>query len=75
MRIGSLLALIVAVLAVALSATAALAGPGPAYRGSAPTTVTAAGHPMQLARVGLLTTYHWAQPGCAPVVTLHAQPW
>lgn len=76
MRIGSLLALIVAVVVLAISASAAVAGPAPVHSGFPTTTAQrATGHPMQLARIGLLTSYQWAQPGCAPVFTPHAQPW
>lgn len=75
MRIGSLLALFAAVVAIAISASAAVAGPGPVYRVHTTTTQRMAGHPMQLVKIALLTSYSWAQPGCAPVFTPHAQPW
>ena len=78
MRIGSLFALVVAVVAIAIavSTSAAVAGPGPVYPRS-PTLIAqhVKGHPMRLAQIGLLTSYRWAQPGCAPVFTPHAQPW
>jgi len=76
MRIGSLLALVVAVAAIAVSSASAVSVPGPApYRLPTTTTQRVQGHPMQLAQIGLLTSYLWAQPGCAPVFTPHAQPW
>jgi hypothetical protein len=75
MRIGSLLALVVAVVAIAVSSAAAVPVPGRVYDGSATTAQSVKGHPMRLAQIGLLTSYRWAQPGCAPVFTSHAQPW
>ena len=74
MRIGSLLALVVAVAAIAVSSASAVAVPG-TYRFPTTTVQRVQGHPLQLAQIGLLTSYHWAQPGCAPVFTPHAQPW
>jgi hypothetical protein len=77
MRIGSLSALIVALVAIVVSVPAALAGPGPVHRGYPMTSTMqrVTGHPMSLARIALVTSYECAQPGCAPVFTAHAQPW
>ncbi len=80
MRIGSLLALIVAAVAIAVAASAAVAGPGPPnlrspVRQATTTTTPVKPHPLRLSQLGISSSYAWAQPGGAAVSTPHAQPW
>ena len=77
MRTGSLLALVVAVVAIAVSSAAAVrvSSRGGARRQPDDHAQGVNGHPVRLAQIGLLTSYRWAEPGCAPVFTSHAHPW